>query len=352
MWNPKQHTDDENTRWCWLRAVEWGRWPLFISQLYAPPLLLFTQWQYVMGGFFIANLLWATTRYRFINTGMANAIADHMILKWPVTIGCAVYLAWQHQYGIAALALLWPFMAIVLGIVTPTQIGRIQKTMMRQLGYEGAKTGADEGSAGANKEILETHGISPLHKAAEQGEVETLRELLASGHDVNGQEEEQGYTSLHLTSAEGHLSATRLLLESGADPNLMDFEGYTPLHLAAAQGQIEVISVLLTAGSNVDSQSRDGSAPLHVAASKRHTNAVMNLLEAGATVDLPDEDSRTPLHMAVFWTADENPVIVDALLKYGADPLWSDRHSKTPVSRAKENGFEESQRLLLTASNQ
>lgn len=86
---------------------------------------------------------------------MANAIAIFMILKWPVTIGCAVYLAWQQQYGIAALALLWPFMAIALGIVTPTQIGRIQKIMMRQLGYEAVKTGADEGSTGANKEIQE-----------------------------------------------------------------------------------------------------------------------------------------------------------------------------------------------------
>lgn len=349
MWNPKQHTDDENTRWCWLRAVEWGRWPLFISQLYAPPLLLFAPWQYVIGGFFIANLLWATIRYRFINTGMANAIADHMILKWPVTIGCVVYLAWQHQYGIAALAFLWPFMAIVLGIVTPTQIGRIQKNMMRQLGYQVAKTGADEGSAGANKETLGTHGPSLFHKAAEQGEVETLRELLASGHDVNGQEEEQGYTPLHLTSAEGHVSATRLLLESGARPNLMDCDGYTPLHLAAAQGKIEVIPVLLRAGANVDSRSLDGSAPLHGAASEKHTGAVVKLLESGATVDLPDEDSRTPLHMAVFWTADENPLIVDVLLEYGADPLWSDRHGKTPVSRAEENGYEESQRLLLAA---
>lgn len=352
MWNPKQHTDEENTQWCWLRAVEWGRWPLFISQLYAPPLLIFAPWEWVVGGFFLANLLWASIRYRFINVGMANAIADHMIIRWPVTIGCAIYLAWHQHYGLAALAFLWLFVAIVLGIVTPTQIGRIQKIMMRQLGYEPETSRADGSFADAAQEASPMYELPSLHDAAVNGDTERLKQLLASCDDVNCQEEEQGYTPLHLTSAEGHLSATRVLLEFGASPHLMDYEGYSPLHLAATQGKTGIISVLLAAGADIDSQSRDGSTPLHLAAGERHASTVGELLEAGATVDLPDEDLRTPLHMAVFWTADESPAIVESLLKNGSNPRWPDRHGKTPISRAEENEFDESLKLLIAASSQ
>ena len=139
MWNPIQHTDEKNLRWCWLRAVEWGRWPLFVSQLFAPLLLLFVPWPYVVIGFFVANLLWAFVRYQFVNTGLANAVVDSMMLKWPVTIGASVFLAWQHNWPIAVLAFLWPLAATLLGIVTPTQVGRIQSLMMCQLGYERTK---------------------------------------------------------------------------------------------------------------------------------------------------------------------------------------------------------------------
>jgi len=136
MWNSSQHTREETLRWCWLRAIEWGKWPLFVSQLFAPLLLLIFPWHQVVIGFFLANMLWTLVRYHFINTGLANAAANFMIVKWPLSIGCAAYLTWQHQYPVAALVLLWPAVVIVLGVMTPTQIGRIQTIMMRQFGYE------------------------------------------------------------------------------------------------------------------------------------------------------------------------------------------------------------------------
>ena len=354
MWDPSQHTDDENTLWCWLRAVEWGIWPLFISQLYAPPLLVLLRWQYVVVGFFVANVLWAFIRYSFISARLAGALAAQMILKWPVTIGCAVYLAWpQHDFSLAFLALLWPLVAVLLGVVTPVQIGRIQKVMMGQLGYLANEVPLKAADAEEYGEIesRETRVASQLWIAAKSGDVNRLRQLLASDSDTNVHEAEQGYTPMHLTCAEGHTSAARFLFQAGARLDLTDWEGHTPLHLAAAQGQDAIIDFLVEAGANVNTQSQDGSTPLHLAAGERHENAVNRLLEAGATVDVGDVESRTALHMAVFWTSDENPDIVKALLAHGANPVWKDRHGKTPVSRAEENGFEESSRLLHLAAS-
>jgi len=136
LWNPSERSREENLRWCWLRAVEWGRLPLFLSQLFAPPLLLFVPWYYVVPGFFLLNLMWAGIRYKFINIGISESAAHAMLLKWPVTIGCAGYLLWQGQIGTGLLALFWLPAAGVLGIVTPVDIGRIQAVMMRQLGLQ------------------------------------------------------------------------------------------------------------------------------------------------------------------------------------------------------------------------
>lgn len=136
MWNPAEHTDQENLLWCWLRAIEWGRWPLFVSQVFAPLCLLFCPWYCVVIVFFAANIGWTTIRYEFISVGLADAVADAMILKWPITIGSAIFLFSQGSIGVGILALCWPIVAVLLGTVTPTQVGRIQTVMIGQLGYE------------------------------------------------------------------------------------------------------------------------------------------------------------------------------------------------------------------------
>lgn len=58
MWNPNEHSDDLNLRWCWLRATEWIRWPYFISQPVVPVMLVFWPWQAVIAIVLICNLIW------------------------------------------------------------------------------------------------------------------------------------------------------------------------------------------------------------------------------------------------------------------------------------------------------
>jgi len=141
MWRPAEHTDEENLRWCWLRAVEWGAWPLFLSQFFAPILLVLIPWYIVVSGILVANVAWAFVRYRFVSTDLAGLpVAFVVILKWPVSIGSAACLAWQHDYPIAVLAFFWPLAVPLLGVVTPVNVGRIQSVMMKQLGYEPDKT--------------------------------------------------------------------------------------------------------------------------------------------------------------------------------------------------------------------
>jgi hypothetical protein len=136
-WIPGEHSDQENLTWAWLRAVEWGRWPIFVSQPIAPLFLLFFPWPAVVVGTILLNLMWAGfVRYRFVNIKAAYYGAIVVRLKWVTCPAVAIYLFSAGELVGAVLALLWPLLIFVIGALPSTQIGRIQNMFMSQLGYE------------------------------------------------------------------------------------------------------------------------------------------------------------------------------------------------------------------------
>ena len=80
-------------------------------------------------------------------------------------------------------------------------------------------------------------GFTPLLFAAQQGDVESARILLAAGADVNEATSEDG-SALVVASASGHGKLALFLLEMGADPNAKDGLGITPLHYAIHEGML------------------------------------------------------------------------------------------------------------------
>lgn len=71
----------------------------------------------------------------------------------------------------------------------------------------------------------------PLHEAAAEGDVETLRSLLAKRPDINARDD-FWYTPLMSAAENGETAAVKLLLEAGADVHLTDKNtspGYDPI---------------------------------------------------------------------------------------------------------------------------
>jgi uncharacterized protein len=82
-----------------------------------------------------------------------------------------------------------------------------------------------------------------LIEAAKAGKLAEVEHLLASGADVN-QQDEQGWTPLNWVAGKGDLACVRLLLERGADVFKVGRDQRTPYKIALAAGHPEVVKVL------------------------------------------------------------------------------------------------------------
>ena len=155
--------------------------------------------------------------------------------------------------------------------------------------------------------------MAPIHDAAFNGDVETLRRLLAEGYSPNaiewtGEDFERQRTPLHVlcTSCDdmsGHVACFKLLRDAGANLGATDSLGYTPLHYSALHGNSEMVSLLIQAGVNVNATNRDGFTPLHETTSrlsyvKSNVDCADLLLKAGAAVNVK-ANGWTPLAIAI-----------------------------------------------------
>jgi len=141
---------------------------------------------------------------------------------------------------------------------------------------------------------------APVAEAARRGDVEAVRVLLRDGADVNAAQGD-GMTALHWAALNGDVQIIDVLLTAGAALQpLTRLGAYTPLHLASSNGHAAAVVHLLEAGSDAAALTDTGVRPLHLAAQAGNPDAVTALLEHGADVDARDEThGRTPLVFAV-----------------------------------------------------
>jgi ankyrin repeat protein len=75
-------------------------------------------------------------------------------------------------------------------------------------------------------------GLTPLHLAARQGQLESVKALLDAGVNVNQRIEGDGSTAMLIATINGQFDLAKFLLEHGADPNLSEHNGVAPLYAA------------------------------------------------------------------------------------------------------------------------
>ena len=122
--------------------------------------------------------------------------------------------------------------------------------------------------------LLHKHGgkHGTIHSAVGGGDVEAVKEFLAAGADVNVKDK-RGFTPLHWASISGHKEAVELLIDNGADVNAMRGGGGTPLSYAASWGHEEIVELLIANGADVNVKDAFSETPLDVATHPDNPNA-------------------------------------------------------------------------------
>ncbi|GAB4354567.1 MAG: VIT domain-containing protein [Candidatus Abyssubacteria bacterium] len=120
-----------------------------------------------------------------------------------------------------------------------------------------------------------------LHQVTEKGRTDALRNLIATGVDVN-EKDKDGRTALMLAALQGHTKIARALLDNGADVNAQDDEGYTALMHAAQAGHAAIVKMLLEKGADLNLKGKDGKTALVLALENGKTEVVRLLRSAGA----------------------------------------------------------------------
>ncbi len=141
--------------------------------------------------------------------------------------------------------------------------------------------------AGGDLDRPQGDGMTAVHWAAERGDLEMLRYLIAAGAGLDGGTRIGAYRPLHLACRAGQGEAVTLLLAAGADATVVSTAGAaTALHLAAAAGDALAIRALLEHAALVDAREEVwGQTALMFAAANNNTDALRILLAEGAEID-------------------------------------------------------------------
>jgi uncharacterized protein len=188
---------------------------------------------------------------------------------------------------------------------------------------------------------------SPVADAAQRGDLDAVRALLQQGEDPNAAQAD-GLTALHWAALNDEIEIAEILLYAGATVSpVTRVGGYTPLHLASQTGHGRVVRMLLEAGADANAYTTTGVASLHFAAQADAADAIQALIEHGAEVDARDAFSnRTPLMFAAYRGALD---ATRALVRADAD-LSATTDVKDYVEISREAGADRARRNRIIAA--
>jgi ankyrin repeat protein len=230
-------------------------------------------------------------------------------------------------------------------------------------------------------------GLTALVFAAREGDLESVRILVAAGADVN-QVTQYGWTPLLTATQNRHYELATFLLEHGANPNLANKGGWTPLYLATDNRNIEggdypvrpgdldhldFIRTLLARGADVNARVKDstetrtiftmqwlyedGATPFLRAAQSGDVELMKLLLARGADPGISTSNNVTALAAAagigwvqgVTYERSEHDSLeaVKLCLEIGIDPNVVDGDGRTALHGAAHKGRNQVVELLV-----
>ncbi|XP_063044041.1 ankyrin repeat and SOCS box protein 5 isoform X1 [Engraulis encrasicolus] len=183
---------------------------------------------------------------------------------------------------------------------------------------------------------------SPLHDAACQGRLLSLKTLIKQGHSVNALTIDH-VSPLHEACVGNHVSCARALIDAGANVDVCSIDGVTPLLSSCLVGSVACVESLLESGARPQAAALCQPSPLHEACARGHSRCVDALLTWGADMDMDQPSRGTPLYTC---SQTDHSVCAKRLLDAGAN-VQLGTAMDTPLHAAAHRDCTELVELLL-----
>ena len=189
-----------------------------------------------------------------------------------------------------------------------------------------------------------------LIAAAEQGDLERVRQLLEHGASVTAQDE-RGRTALIAAAYQNNLPIADLLIQAGADVNTQDSTRQSAYLIATSEGYLDLLLRTLQAGADVHSKDSYNGTGLIRAAERGHVEIIQELLQTEIDIDHVNNLGWTALLEAIILGngGPRHTEVVRLLVHAGADVNLADSNGITPLGHARQRGYQQIVQILLEA---
>jgi ankyrin repeat protein len=210
--------------------------------------------------------------------------------------------------------------------------------------------------AGANPNVALLSGAKPIIVAMQYRHTEAALLLLEGGADITVRDR-AGNTTLHLAAQAGDMNLVRALLARRADPNARTPKSMapvgarggggfgrggtageqTPLMMAARGDHEDVMRALVAAGADPGLKAQDGTSVLMAAAAGARLETFTYAYEIDPNVEVVTTTGNTPMHVAVGLNGRTQPQVCEViqfLANHGAKLDEMNGAGRTPIAIA------------------
>eukprot|EP00062_Callorhinchus_milii_P000342 gi/632934252/ref/XP_007904871.1/ PREDICTED: espin-like protein isoform X1 [Callorhinchus milii] len=157
-----------------------------------------------------------------------------------------------------------------------------------------------DASGNVNEDIEDSLGATPVHHAARAGNLDCLKFLISDAKLPGNKKAKNGATPAHDAAATGNLLGLQWLTSvGGCNIQERDDSGASVLHLAARFGRSEMVQWLVKEGCDPMVETNSGAVPAHYAAAKGDLMSLKLLIvQAPRTLNKQTQSGATPLYLA------------------------------------------------------